>query len=102
MDLLLWLQKWYSENCDGGWEHFFGVKIDTLDNPGWRVEIDITDTPLEEKVFPEISYYNSDEDWLHCRISEGLFNGKVFDGSGDQTKLTVILETFRKWAEENA
>ena len=51
MDILKWLEKWYFSMCDGSWEHFYGVKIDTLDNPGWMVLIDIIDTPLEEKVF---------------------------------------------------
>ncbi len=34
MDLLTWVQRWYLDQCDGEWEHEWGVKIDTLDNPG--------------------------------------------------------------------
>ncbi|MFE2849501.1 Imm53 family immunity protein, partial [Streptomyces scopuliridis] len=33
--LLDWLQNWYTQQCDGDWEHEWGVKIATLDNPGW-------------------------------------------------------------------
>ncbi|OAX48412.1 hypothetical protein gpAD87_09590 [Paenibacillus sp. AD87] len=44
MNTLKWLQNWYLENCNGDWEHSYGVKIDTVDNPGWSVEIDLTDT----------------------------------------------------------
>ena len=33
------LQHWYESQCDGDWEHEFGVKIGTLDNPGWMVDI---------------------------------------------------------------
>ncbi|GHB54781.1 hypothetical protein GCM10010331_48120 [Streptomyces xanthochromogenes] len=29
------LQSWYSAQCNGDWEHEWGIKIDTLDNPGW-------------------------------------------------------------------
>ena len=29
------LQKWYKSQCNGDWEHSFGIKIETLDNPGW-------------------------------------------------------------------
>jgi len=32
---LKWLQQWYSEHCDGAWEHGFGITIETIDNPGW-------------------------------------------------------------------
>nr|TKK07812.1 hypothetical protein SrhCFBP13529_11555 [Stenotrophomonas rhizophila] len=40
------LQKWYADQCDGDWEHSFGIRIDTLDNPGWTVSVDLTDTAL--------------------------------------------------------
>ncbi|WP_338708672.1 MULTISPECIES: Imm53 family immunity protein [Paenibacillus] len=39
MNTLKWLQNWYHENCNGDWEHSYDVKIDTVDNPGWSVEI---------------------------------------------------------------
>lgn len=45
-NLLEWLQDWYLQQCDGEWEHFYGVKIETLDNPGWYIEIDLNDTTL--------------------------------------------------------
>ncbi len=34
------LVRWYAERCDGEWEHHHGVKVESLDNPGWRLEID--------------------------------------------------------------
>jgi hypothetical protein len=33
-DLLRWLQDWHAGQCDGDWEHSYGVDIGTLDNPG--------------------------------------------------------------------
>lgn len=33
MDILKWLENWYSSNCDGDWEHLYGITIRTLDNP---------------------------------------------------------------------
>lgn len=92
--ILTRLQNWYTGMCDGGWEHFFGVKVDTLDNPGWRVEIDIIDTPLEKKPFEPIHIYKSDDDFFHC-VTE---NGK-FKGAGDAAKLEEILHVFLNWAE---
>ncbi|MEH0820740.1 Imm53 family immunity protein [Micromonospora sp. CPCC 205714] len=41
-----WLQAWYATQCDGEWEHEFGIQIETVDNPGWSVSIDLGDTAL--------------------------------------------------------
>lgn len=31
------LERWYASQCDDNWEHSYGIRIDTLDNPGWRI-----------------------------------------------------------------
>lgn len=46
MDVFTWLQDWYIQNCDGDWEHCYGIKIETLDNPGWCIDIDLIGTNL--------------------------------------------------------
>ena len=96
ISILSRFQKWYQSMCDGDWEHCYGVKIDTSDNPGWIVEIDIIDTPLENKPFDTIHYGETDHDYLICKIE----NGK-FEGFGDVTKLENILNCFLNWAENN-
>lgn len=95
MEMINWLQDWYSSNCDGEWEHMFGIKIDTLDNPGWRVSIDLSDTPLEDKIFEEREHYINDSNWFFCIVKDGIFQGR-----GDPNKLEQILKIFREWAEE--
>jgi hypothetical protein len=64
------LQSWYREQCNEDWEHSFGVKIDTLDNPGWMVKIDLRETSLEQKSFAPVSRGDSeaDADWIACRL----------------------------------
>ncbi|MFI6740322.1 Imm53 family immunity protein [Nonomuraea sp. NPDC050451] len=47
MSALAFLQSWCSSCCDDGWEHTYGGTISTLDNPGWRLKIDLADTPLD-------------------------------------------------------
>lgn len=94
MDIIVWLQNWYKNNCDGYWEHLYGVKIDTLDNPGWKVSIDLSDTPLETKVFNRIQNVYGDNNWMCCMVKD-----RVFYGSGDTDKLKEILTTFKNWAE---
>jgi Immunity protein 53 len=54
MNALQRLQDWYSAQCDGDWEHQQGVRIESLDNPGWALDIDLADTALADKPFTEV------------------------------------------------
>lgn len=47
----LWIQKWYQAQCNGDWEHSYGIIIETIDNPGWSITIDLETTELEGKTF---------------------------------------------------
>ncbi|MFE4018167.1 Imm53 family immunity protein [Streptomyces sp. NPDC059101] len=46
LDPLSSLTAWFTRQCDGDWEHGFGIRIETLDNPGWSVEVDLEETGL--------------------------------------------------------
>ncbi len=46
MSLLQELEQWYLRQCDGEWEHSFGMRIETIDNPGWVIEVDLAGTRL--------------------------------------------------------
>jgi len=72
---LLWIQNWYAAQCDGDWEHAYGVSIGTIDNPRWWVKIDLKGTDLEGAPFAEISRPELEPDWLSCRITEGRWEG---------------------------
>src|SRR5579864_7039170 len=93
MDTLEKLQAWYASRCDGTWEHQYGVKIDTLDNPGWAVEIDLAGTPLESHRFVEYESERSEIDWARCKVE-----GVVFRGYGGAKNLAEIIEVFTSWA----
>ena len=82
------LQNWYLTNCDGDWEHSYGISIGTLDNPGWTVEIDLTDTCLQDLKY-EKQVDNGEFDWLFVKVNE-----KTFKASGDPSKLTIVLSMF--------
>jgi hypothetical protein len=97
MSAIQHLQDWYRARCDGDWEHSFGVKIDTLDNPGWTLSIDLTDTPLEKKKFAGYRYELSAHDWINCRVEE-----KQFRASGGPMKLEELIEVFLTWKDEKA
>jgi hypothetical protein len=91
------LRNWYEAQCDGGWEHTFGIHIETLDNPGWCVKIDVRDTILEGLPFTEIRSGDSAKDasWIDCKV-EGL----QFHGAGDSSRLEEIVVHFLRWAKD--
>ena len=59
-DVLEWLQKWYLSQADGEWEHEHGIKIDTLDNPGWSVTLSLAGTILDSKKFERVEVDKGD------------------------------------------
>lgn len=93
MDELHRLQAWYSSQCDGDWEHEFGIRIETLDNPGWSVEIDLADTEPEGVSYAEVKDLASEREWVHTRVE-----GTIFHGSAGPAMLTVVLRQFLDWA----
>ena len=72
MDVINWLNEWYKSNCNGDWEHCYQIRIETLDNPGWWVKIDLNDTELENQFFEKIAINNSEDDWLFCRVENNI------------------------------
>ena len=90
MDIINWFENWYTEQCDGDWEHGFGIKIVSIDNPGWEITIDLTNTdfllPNEEWK----SFEKDSTDWYGFQISQNKFNA-----AGDPSKLRFLISLFR-------
>jgi hypothetical protein len=93
MNTLQELQKWYQSQCDGEWEHRYGLDIGTLDNPGWSVKVDLAGTSLAEQSFTEVRRLEHETDWIHCQVREGAFEGR-----GGPSMLEEILRIFLAWA----
>jgi hypothetical protein len=87
------LEAWYESNCDGDWEHGWGVTIHTLDNPGWSVDINLAETSLSGKKFGKLQQERTEHDWVHCWVDE-----EVFKGRGGPRNLSEILGIFSKWS----
>ena len=49
--LLAKLSDWHSRHCNGEREQWYGITIQTTDNPGWWVKIDLTGTALAARSF---------------------------------------------------
>lgn len=94
MSVLTDLQEWYASNCDGDWEHTFGVQVSTLDNPGWMLTIDLEGTNLEGKSFQKTEESASEADWFVCWVQ-----GLKFHGAGGPDKLGRMIGVFIDWAK---
>ncbi|MGI5485639.1 immunity 53 family protein [Microtetraspora malaysiensis] len=91
------LQRWYSAQCDGEWEHAYGVKIDTLDNPGWSIAVDLVDTDLEGHVFDWRTLDRTEDDWVHINS-----DGQLFQGACGPLNLAEMVAEFEKFATTTA
>jgi hypothetical protein len=91
------LVNWYASYCDGDWEHSYGVRIETLDNPGWDVEVDLVDTELAHLYIAFSRDERSETDWVQFSVIDGKFVG-----SGGVGNLEEVIEIFLKIAEGSA
>ncbi len=86
------LEDWYASQCNGKWEHSYGIRLRTLDNPGWHLSICLNETGFENKKFQEISNDRTEHDWVHCRVQ----NSK-FDAHCGPKNLEEMIEIFLTW-----
>jgi hypothetical protein len=89
-----WLIDWFYSQCDGDWEHEYGIILETTADPGWSLSISISETELEKQHFIEQKKYVHKDDWFHCYVEAGELKG--FCGIHD---LQVLLHVFRKWSD---
>lgn len=94
--ILVRLQTWYAAMCNGDWEHTYGLQISNIDNPGWSLKVELIDTYLYDVTFPEVKIERTEDDWLICKVADGVF--QAYGGTGN---LTEMLGVFLDWAEEH-
>ncbi|MBS1509569.1 MAG: immunity 53 family protein [Bacteroidetes bacterium] len=91
-DNLNWLSEWYQKKCDGDWEHYYGIKIETIDNPGWSVIIDLQNSVAQNLIsIPWVFIERNEKDWYGYKIDKGRF-----EASGDSFKLDFLINLFRE------
>jgi hypothetical protein len=89
------LQEWDAAQCDGDWEHMFGVRIASLDNPGWLLEIDLGGTGLESRPFGTVIDGEARR-WVHMQVSKGVWKGACHPLGLDQ-----VIDSFLAWARRH-
>ncbi|MFF2806598.1 Imm53 family immunity protein [Streptomyces sp. NPDC058000] len=92
LDALSFLTAWYTSQCDGDWEHEYGIRIETLDNPGWSVEVDLEETGLSGAILDRTEVTNGDS-WI-----QAWSDGSVFHLRCGPADLVSALERFRDFA----
>jgi hypothetical protein len=60
-------------HCDDDWEHDHGVTIETVDNPGWIVRIDLEGTELATRPFAPVHWAGGSGDWYDMHVSDTAF-----------------------------
>ena len=93
--MIEWLTDWYRSECNGDWEHTYGIQIDTIDNPGWSLKIDLLETSHEGKKM-SMKLLNSDNDWYDINS-----NGEVFTAFGDISKLSFLIGAFKEFIDND-
>ena len=92
--MINWLQNWFDAQCDSDWEHGNGIRIETIDNPGWNIEIDLNGTHLEliQKEWQLLEISN--DNWVGYKIENNLYSA-----SGDPQKLELLILIFKQIVE---
>jgi hypothetical protein len=87
------LQAWYVAQIDGDWEHQYGVTIETLDNPGWSLKVDLHNTTLLHLPFEQIERTGEAGRWLTAWREPSVFRAAC--GPLD---LERAIEAFLSWS----
>lgn len=94
---LAFMTAWFVRHCDGDWEHDLGIRIETLDNPGWAVDVRLGDTELEGKSAEWHREEASESEWLHWRSTGDTFEARC--GPGDLARALAAFQSFARSAQ---
>lgn len=101
------LASWFKSQVDGSWESDWGITLQTLDNPGWMLEVNLDGTPLYNAPFKHLKTRRGKDDWVECAIQDhgragGDAAGRIFAAAGGPGNLEEIVNIFCDWAEQNS
>ena len=94
IDAVQFLEAWFQAQCDGDWEHDSAVQIETLDNPGWKLVVNLVGTEHEGRVIDRRSVDRSDTDWIHVWA-----DGSRFHTAAGPRNLSEALAAFREFID---
>lgn len=89
------LMAWYRSQCNGDWEHQHGVRLETLDNPGWSLDVDLAETEHAGKSLQQKMTQRSEDDWIFVEVKDDLFRAR-----GGPRNLLELFELFVAFLED--
>ncbi|WP_199753230.1 Imm53 family immunity protein [Actinoplanes sp. ATCC 53533] len=95
-DYFDYLANWYAAQCDDDWEHEFGIRLQTLDNPGWNLQIDLVGTELEGQVLGMTRRDLEGGGWIVVAA-----DGALFEVSCDPMSLRLAIHEFKQLVESD-
>jgi Immunity protein 53 len=88
------LGTWYAAQCDGEWEHEYGVTIATQEDGGWHLRVDLVGTALAGDDLARDLVARGENDWV-----EVWSDGYTFDAMGGPGNLSELLAAFSRFAD---
>ena len=73
IEMLSWLNEWYVSQSHIPTLNKTLIKINTLENPGWNLKIDLKSIGLKLSDSIVHQMDRTKEDWYHCFIKDGIF-----------------------------
>lgn len=66
-NILNWLGEWINNQCDGDWEHEFGIQLITYDNPAIGLKVDLV--KYEDCMINSYRHFDlPSNDWISVKI----------------------------------
>lgn len=95
------LSGWYTLQCDGDWEHGLGIRIETVDNPGWSLKVDLNETSLRGCKLQRTTIQRTQHNWI-IREVKNLDGRLTYCSFGGPSNLSEMVLRFVEWvAGEN-
>ncbi len=90
------LERWYAAQCNGEWELGSGIRIESLDNPGWQAHISLRDTRKQRAQLRKVRIDRDEKNWIHYWI-----DSQVFHIACGPTNLSEAIDIFVHWFESD-
>jgi Immunity protein 53 len=74
----------------------YGVRIETLDNPGWRIRIGLHDTKKQDASLAKIKITRSQNDWILYSVEE-----ETFQVACGPKNLSEAIDIFVSWFDSD-
>ena len=72
------------------------MRIDTLDNPGWRLHIGLRGTKRQDAASPEVALTRSQDDWIYYWVEKEEFRVACVPKN-----LSEAIDIFVGWFESD-